>query len=41
LSLVQGKFAFEVVEGEPLTDELAVRVNARLEAFQRAIQSKH
>jgi hypothetical protein len=40
LSRIDGKFAFEILKGEPLTEELQQRVDARLEAFQRTIQSK-
>jgi hypothetical protein len=39
LSLVGGKFAFTLIEGEPLTEELAKRVDARLDRFQRAIET--
>jgi hypothetical protein len=36
LDRVDGKFSFKIVEGEPLTDELAARVQKRLEAFDQA-----
>ncbi len=38
LELVDGKARFNV-KGAPLTDDLPVRVNARLEAFQKALQA--
>ena len=41
LAFSKGKFEFWIAAGEPLTDELADRVNARLEGFERAVQSKH
>ena len=41
LSLVNGKSVFEVLQGEPLTDELAQRVRKRLDAFDGAIAKSH
>ena len=41
LELVNGQFRFEIIKGDPLTEELRKRVNARLEAFQRATQTQH
>jgi hypothetical protein len=41
LTLSEGRFSFVIVEGEPLTEELVKRVNARLETFQRAIATGH
>jgi hypothetical protein len=38
LKRANGKFTFEIIEGEPLTDELRARVDARLEAFDKAAQ---
>jgi hypothetical protein len=39
LTRTDGKFTFEIKEGEPLTDELAARVAARVDSFQKAIHS--
>jgi hypothetical protein len=36
LQRVDGKFQFEIKEGEPLTDDLRVRVDTRLKAFENA-----
>jgi hypothetical protein len=36
LERVEGKFRFEITEGEPLTDDLRARVDSRLEAFEKA-----
>lgn len=40
LTLVNGRFAFEIIEGDPLTPELTQRLRARLDAFDRAIQAR-
>jgi hypothetical protein len=36
LERIDGKFSFKIAEGEPLTDELAARVQKRLDAFDQA-----
>ncbi len=38
LQRIDGKFRYEIERGEPLTDDLAARVAARLEAFEKAVQ---
>jgi hypothetical protein len=41
LFLENGKFRFEIVDGPPLSEELAKRVDARLAGLERAIQARH
>jgi hypothetical protein len=41
LFLANRRFQFQIIDGEPLSDDLAARVRARLAAFEQAIQSKH
>jgi hypothetical protein len=36
LFLANGRFQFQIIDGDPLTDELAARVRARLDSFERA-----
>jgi hypothetical protein len=40
LTLADGKFAFALIEGEPLTQELEKRLAARLDRFQRAMERR-
>jgi hypothetical protein len=38
LERVDGRFRFQITQGEPLTDDLAARVAARLEFFEKTAQ---